>query len=189
MNRREFMERLEELLKDLPVEDRADAISYYAGYFADAGVENEQKVIQELESPEKVAANIKADIFGEQQTLTEKKEDNTGRIILFVVIAVVTSPVWLGILGGVFGGMIGISVAAFGLLVAAIAIIGCAIASGMAGTVAITVALIGAGFIVAAIGILLMLLCVWLWGKALPAVVQWLFNTCKKLISGKEQNV
>lgn len=136
-----------------------------------------------------MAANIKADIFGEQQTATEKKEDNTVRIILFVVIAVVTSPVWLGILGGVFGGMIGISAAAFGLLVAAIAIIGCAIASGMAGTVAITVALIGAGFIVAAIGILLMLLCVWLWGKALPAVVQWLFNTCKKLISGKEQNV
>ena len=61
MNRIEFMETLSGLLMDIPEEDRIDALKYYNDYFDDAGSENEQKVIEELESPEKVAMKIKAD--------------------------------------------------------------------------------------------------------------------------------
>ena len=61
MNRVEFMETLSRLLQDIPEEDRIDALKYYNDYFDDAGSESEQKVIEELESPEKVAMKIKAD--------------------------------------------------------------------------------------------------------------------------------
>lgn len=62
MNRIEFMTRLAALLQDVPVAERRDAMKYYNDYFDDAGAENEQEVISELESPEKVAATIKADL-------------------------------------------------------------------------------------------------------------------------------
>ncbi|MGI6070506.1 MAG: DUF1700 domain-containing protein [Blautia sp.] len=64
MNRTEFMRQLEGLLQDISDEERAEALDYYNSYFEDAGVENEAKVIQELGSPGKVAAIIKADLGG-----------------------------------------------------------------------------------------------------------------------------
>ena len=62
MNREEFMRQLELLLMNIPENDRLDAIAYYNDYFDDAGVENEQMVIKELGSPEKVAEKIKEDL-------------------------------------------------------------------------------------------------------------------------------
>ena len=62
MNREEFMKKLEELLQNIPAEEREEAVHYYQDYFDDAGPEHEAEVIQELESPEKVADLIKADI-------------------------------------------------------------------------------------------------------------------------------
>ena len=64
MGRVEFISELNMLLMDLPEEERVSAIQYYDDYFADAGKEEEEKVIQELGSPEKVAASIKADYYG-----------------------------------------------------------------------------------------------------------------------------
>lgn len=59
MNRAEFMEKLKNLLADIPEGEREEALNYYEDYFDDAGVENEQQVIASLGSPEKVAAIIK----------------------------------------------------------------------------------------------------------------------------------
>ena len=76
MNRIEFMTRLAALLQDIPVIERQEAMKYYNDYFDDAGVENEQSVIEELESPEKIAATIKADlkINSEQENQGEYRE-------------------------------------------------------------------------------------------------------------------
>lgn len=74
MNRMEFMAELERLLADLPDEERQAAVQYYEDYFADAGVENEEKVLRELGGPEKVAASIRADYFG-----TEFREEDYDR--------------------------------------------------------------------------------------------------------------
>ena len=73
MNRVEFMETLSRLLQDIPEEDRIDALKYYNDYFDDAGSENEQNVIEELESPEKVAMKIKAD----REDIEDGKEGGT----------------------------------------------------------------------------------------------------------------
>lgn len=80
MNREQFIAQLARLLQDLPPAERKEAIRYYQEYFDDAGEENEDAVIQELGSPGKVAASIKANLqyggstFGANDTDME----NTG---------------------------------------------------------------------------------------------------------------
>lgn len=74
MTRAEFLNKLEELLHDIPSEERVEALQFYQDYFDDAGVENEQAVITELGTPEQVAKLIKADIeafSGENGEYTE----------------------------------------------------------------------------------------------------------------------
>lgn len=61
MNRQEFMNQLERLLSDVPEAERQDALAYYEDYFDEAGPEQEAQVIQDLGSPGRVAATIKAD--------------------------------------------------------------------------------------------------------------------------------
>lgn len=65
MNRREFIRELEYLLQDIPEEEKADAIAYYRDYLEDAGEEQEEDVIREFGSPERVAAIIRADLRGD----------------------------------------------------------------------------------------------------------------------------
>lgn len=62
MNKAEFLSELERLLSNVPENERLEALKYYEEYFADAGEENEQKVIAELESPQKIADKIKDDL-------------------------------------------------------------------------------------------------------------------------------
>lgn len=62
MNKDTFLQRLRELLAGIPAMEAQEAIQYYEDYFADAGVENEAKVMEELGSPEKVAENIRKDL-------------------------------------------------------------------------------------------------------------------------------
>lgn len=75
MNRIEFMTELAALLQDVPVVERKDAMKYYNDYFDDAGEENEQEVISELESPAKVAETIKADLGIRAEEPGEKKNN------------------------------------------------------------------------------------------------------------------
>ncbi|WP_455717540.1 DUF1700 domain-containing protein [Anaerosporobacter sp.] len=65
MNRQEFLNELENLLINIPSSDRQEAIQYYQDYFEDAGVENEEQVIRELGTPERVAAIIQEDLRNE----------------------------------------------------------------------------------------------------------------------------
>lgn len=60
MNRAEFMRSLAELLADVPLSEREEALQYYNDYFDDAGEENEQSVIASLGTPQQLAGTIKA---------------------------------------------------------------------------------------------------------------------------------
>lgn len=60
MSRTEFLEKLKNLLNDIPDGEREEALNFYNDYFDEAGSENEDNVIMDLESPEKVAEIIKA---------------------------------------------------------------------------------------------------------------------------------
>lgn len=58
MNKIEYMEELKKHLRRLPKEDFDKAIDYFEEYFADAGVENEAQVIEDLGSPDFAAKEI-----------------------------------------------------------------------------------------------------------------------------------
>ncbi len=140
MNRTEFMRQLESLLQNISPMEREEALQYYNDYFDDAGVENEQSVIEALGTPAKVAENIKRDLYGSgygdaayqrppvqdkaiveyRQTPVEQpaqeKKLSTGIIVLIVVLCILASPFILGIGSGLLGTLVGILAAWFALI-------------------------------------------------------------------------
>lgn len=116
MNKEEFLKRLEELLQDIDAIEREEALNYYRDYFEDAGVEHEQEIISELESPEKVAQTIKEGlgIFKENTDYSNNEihqynEKNTrilkGIIALLIVLLILPT---VGGIGGLIVGAIGL---------------------------------------------------------------------------------
>mgnify|MGYP000650606235 CR=1 FL=1 len=126
MNRIEFMEELSRLLQDIPEEDRMDALNYYNDYFDDAGAENEKNVIDELESPEKVAAKIKADREDPEDGKAgmPMEQDNKPwtnkwlKMILIVAIILIGCPVIVPVAIGLLAAIAGILIAAFAFFIA-----------------------------------------------------------------------
>jgi len=64
MRKDEFLNQLAYLLQDIAEDEREEAMSYYRDYLEDAGPENEEKVVEEFGSPERVAAIIRAGVTG-----------------------------------------------------------------------------------------------------------------------------
>ena len=148
MNREQFIAQLARLLQDLPPTERQEAIRYYQEYFDDAGEENEDAVIQELGSPGKVAASIKAnlqyggstfgandtdmentgtesqtkDADGWQQNGQRKPKRGVGGWALLIIILVFASPVLLGVGGGALSIFIGILATVFALWISCFAV-------------------------------------------------------------------
>lgn len=142
MNRSEFMKQLERLLQDVPAEDREEALEYYESYFADAGPERESAVIQELGSPGRVAAEIKAGLKNDRESgqftdrgyederFTDRDLPNGRRkgrfskndkekgknLLLMVLLLIVTFPIWSTVLGAVCSLFLGV----FGAMIAVV---------------------------------------------------------------------
>lgn len=206
MSREEFMKELENLLSDVSEEEKREALEYYRGYFEDAGKENEERILRELESPEKVAQTIKADLETGKERQEETQQntsatvgdgnDKTWKILLVVVIAVLTSPIWVGAAGGLLGGALGLAGGLLGIVIAAIAVAGSlyiagAVISGVGiaqlavGNVAAGMGLLGGGLIVLALAVLATIGCVWLYGRFLPWLVRTFVSLCRRVFSGR----
>ena len=82
MNKEEFLKRLEQLLSDISEEERADALAFYRSYFEDAGIGNEASILEELESPEKVAEVIKKDLGVSETAEAVEEAFRYGKIVL-----------------------------------------------------------------------------------------------------------
>ena len=63
MNKDEFLRQLEVLLSGISQEERTEALAFYRSYFEDAGEANEAKILEELESPQKVARTALSKIW------------------------------------------------------------------------------------------------------------------------------
>lgn len=130
MNKYEFLSRLRSALSSLSKEEREAAMSYYEEFFSDAGEENEQAVIASLGTPEELAKSIitenakdnpeegaagfGASGFTPPPTPAQKVNRWTGaQIALVVILAVLSSPIWLGLLAAVFGIIVGL----FGMII------------------------------------------------------------------------
>ena len=185
-------------MADISPEERDAALTYYREYIEDAGAENEEAVLQELGSPEEIAAAIKEDpaYKASRQPLTSiptaysQKKDSTP-LIITIVLAVILSPIWIPVLvtllctiagillGAIFGG-IGCMLTGIVLLIAAIV---CMFKS----TLLISFSLLGAAFVVTAIGIILMLFGIWLCATVIPWCAKGTGNLFHKLFSQNKE--
>ena len=140
MNKYEFLAQLRNALSSVPQEEREAAMSYYEEFFSDAGEENEQAVIASLGSPQELARSIisenrndteqssasdpeasgfNANAFTPPPTPAQQSTGWTGgQIALIVILLVLSSPIWLGLLVGLFGALIGIFAAIIAIIVA-----------------------------------------------------------------------
>lgn len=215
MNKEEFLTQLERLLSGISEEERADAVAFYRSYFEDAGEENEASIIAELESPQKVADSIlknlgidgKAGYYNTNanrdaeyyrnvnntiHNLNPKpKKDNTATVVLAVVLAIITSPIWLTLLGTLVVVLLAVVCTLFGVAIAVVAVmaslvfvgfllIGIGISALFTGGPAVGLGLISGGCIVLALGVLAVLLVVWVFGAFLPWALKGIYRLCRR---------
>lgn len=190
MNRNEFMRRLEILLSDISKEGRDEALQYYRDYFEDAGAEHEAEVIRELESPEKVAETIKADLKREFQDVQEPPKTSNGlKILLIVLIVLIGAPIILPVGFGLVVAALGIVIAAFsffaGLVLGAVAIMGAGLVVIVVGIPLLVVALpagllsVGSGLLIFVVGLIGTAATVKLCMVMYPAMFRILVNICR----------
>lgn len=67
MMKEDFLRELEYMLQDVDEEEKEEALQYFRDYLEDAGSEEEASVLNELGSPARVAAMIKAGLSGTDQ--------------------------------------------------------------------------------------------------------------------------
>lgn len=122
-----------------------------------------------------------------------KKGMSGGTIVLIVILAVLTSPVWIGLLGGGLGVIVGLLAALFGIFAAFLAIgiilIIVSVALLITGVAMIFtvplggVCMVGSALIVFSIGLVFVWLMVMMAGTAIPAVVKGVVSLCRRLFS------
>lgn len=127
----------------------------------------------------------------QSQQSAAKQGMSGGMIVLIVVVAVLTFPLWVGLAGALFGIVVGMFAAMFGifiaflavgiaLLIASIALLITGIAIMFSEPLA-GLCLIGSAFIVFAIGLVFLWLMVLIVGIAIPALVRGISALGKKI--------
>jgi uncharacterized membrane protein len=196
MNRAEFMAELERHLARLDDREREDAIAYYNEYFDEAGPEDEARVIAELGSPARVAAQIRADAAVKGMGTTDAPPVKKGiSTIWLVILGILALPIAVPIVVAVFGVGIGLLAAVFGVVAALVAAVVAACFAGLLAFVAGVAVLfgsaptgifyIGGGLAVVGVSLLLSVL-VFAVSRALVGGVARLLNNIR--VRGRERH-
>ena len=147
-------------------------------------------MIRELESPEKVAETIKADLKREFQDVQEPPKTSNGlKILLIVLIVLIGAPIILPVGFGLVVAALGIVIAAFsffaGLVLGAVAIMGAGLVVIVVGIPLLVVALpagllsVGSGLLIFVVGLIGTAATVKLCMGMYPAMFQILVNICR----------
>ena len=104
----EYLNQLQKYLKKLPQSDYEDAMEYFTEYFADAGPEKEQAVIEELGTPKQAAAELMVNLLDrkidereamEQEEKRKEKKKTTGANVVWIaILALFAAPIGAPIL-------------------------------------------------------------------------------------------
>ncbi len=202
MNAYEYLQALRAALAVLPDDEIDSAMRYYEDYFLDAGDENAAQVIEQLGPPEQVAEAILRDYTGvarrrperfeeekaqtidgvplgrDGKPLTRKKGINPWMLACIVLLALIFGPVAVAVIGAII-------VAAVGLIVGVAACVVAVPAATLIGggalvlfsfllwaTPASALATLGAGLVVGAVGLLLVLLVIKLCILFVPPIIR-----------------
>lgn len=169
MTKENYLWLLQNNLRNVPPEEEANIMQYYHEYFEDAGEENVQRVIEELGPPLQLAKRVSADyvIRGMENGGSTGNVKNRISNAWLIVLAVCCSPVWFPLVI-VFAVLVFVLVIvvfsllfAFSVVALALAVSG-VISLGAGGVALFThiptgIFTMGAGLLMAGIGILLMI--------------------------------
>lgn len=94
MDKKQYLYELSKQLKDLSNEEYNEALCFVEEYFEEAGPENEQRIISELGTPEKYAAQIKAEsvIKGQHQSKEEKSTKSSMKTLWVIILGICALP-------------------------------------------------------------------------------------------------
>lgn len=202
MNAYEYLQALRAALAVLPDDEIDSAMRYYEDYFLDAGDENVAQVIEQLGPPEQVAEAILRDYTGvarrrperfeeekaqtvdgvplgrDGKPLTRKKGINPWMLACIVPLALIFGPIAVALIGAIIVAIVGlvIGVAACVVAVPAATLIGggalVLFSFLLWATPASALATLGAGLVVGAIGLLLVLLVIKLCILFVPPIIR-----------------
>ena len=117
-------------------------------------------------------------------------EGHTRKIVLFILLAIFTFPLWIGVVAGLFGTVFGLSVAlaafTFAMFAVGVALIGVGIPMALGISAMAGVAFVGGGFIVLAFALVMLNTCVWIFGKVFPWIIKGIGQLFRKLFGKKE---
>ncbi len=215
MSRIEFMEELEALLKHISVEDRTDALQFYNNYFDDAGEDQEDVIIKELESPQKVARIILSSFeegeekhgnyteqgyyddryvnkdeisFKQQNVKSREKTENKGKVSKIIVIILILLFGWpfiLAILGVIVAIIVAIVSVPFALLISGLAVVVTGVAC-MFLLPATGLLVTGVGLVLTVVGVALSILVVRVIIRVMVPLLKGVINLCRRPFHTKE---
>lgn len=202
MNAYEYLQALRAALAVLPDDEIDSAMRYYEDYFLDAGDENAAQVIEQLGPPEQVAEAILRDYTGvarrrperfeeekaqtvdgvplgrDGKPLTRKKGINPWMLACIVLLALIFGPVAITVIGAIILAAVGLVI---GIAACVVAVPAATLIGGGAlvlfsfllwATPASALATLGAGLVVGAIGLLLVLLVIKLCILFVPPIIR-----------------
>lgn len=202
MNAYEYLQALRAALAVLPDDEIDSAMRYYEDYFLDAGDENAAQVIEQLGPPEQVAEAILRDYTGvarrrperfdeekaqtvdgvplgrDGKPLTRKKGINPWMLACIVLLALIFGPIAVAVIGAIILAVVGLIV---GVAACVVAVPAATLIGGGAlvlfsfllwATPASALATLGAGLVVGAVGLLLVLLVIKLCILFVPPIIR-----------------
>lgn len=202
MNAYEYLQALRAALAVLPDDEINSAMRYYEDYFLDAGDENAAQVIEQLGPPEQVAEAILRDYTGvarrrperfeeekaqtvdgvplgrDGKPLTRKKGINPWMLACIVLLALIFGPIAVAVIGAIIVAVVGLVI---GIAACVVAVPAATLIGGGAlvlfsfllwATPASALATLGAGLVVGAVGLLLVLLVIKLCILFVPPIIR-----------------
>ena len=194
MTSQEYLNQLQKYLKKLPQSDYEDAMEYFTEYFADAGPENEQAVIEELGTPKIAAEELMMNLLDkkmdehtamEQEEKRNEKKKTTGASVIWIaVLTLFAAPIGAPVLISVIIVLlcVALCVALFDMSI----FLAGGIKLLLRGILAVTVSF-GGFSLITGMGILLIgisILCI-VFGVYLAKWMGWLFVLCARRITRK----
>ena len=123
MTKQEYMDQVKKELQEIPEKEKQEALDYLEEYFLDAQ-ESEETVIENLGSPEKFAATIKADVVVNTPPELPKQKQSSLKNGWTILLGILALPLAIPVVVLIFAAIVAVVSIVFAAIVTLIALIG-----------------------------------------------------------------